>query len=77
MKIRNGFVSNSSSTAFILPYNKLNMCDLKNLAMAFDFVQIMDNGEVMITHSIEEEKAIDILNGLLPNLNFKVIVFTT
>jgi hypothetical protein len=77
MKIRTGFVSNSSSSAFILTCDGLSICDLKNLAMAFDFIQVMDSGEIIITYSIEEEKAIDILDSLLPNLNFRLNLFAT
>ena len=47
MKIRKGFVSNSSSTSFTVPLTDCST-DLINLAMAFEEVKILDDGLVQV-----------------------------
>ena len=67
MKIRQCFVSNSSSSAFILPLSSLTSEDLSNLGMAFGQISINDRDEVIITYSMGSDLAIKIINGLLGN----------
>jgi len=77
MKIRNGFVSNSSSSAFILSnVSPMGMDDLRILAMAFDKIQVMDNGDILITYSCGSDLAEKILAELLPWANIKTIAWT-
>jgi hypothetical protein len=66
MKIRTGFVSNSSSSAFILPLSALDVDTLDKLAMAFGNVEITDKSEVLVTYTCGSTLAAKLLNGLLP-----------
>lgn len=64
MKIRTGFVSNSSSSAFIMPSTALSMDELHKLAMAFGRVEITENEEVMVVYNCGQPLAQKILVGL-------------
>ena len=63
MKIRNGFVSNSSSSAFILKKDIKVYSKIKELHMAFENVKIVDD-DIIVRYTGGSDLVKKILNGL-------------
>lgn len=71
MKVRQGFVSNSSSSAFILPADSLTGKDIANLKMAFDTVLLNDDREIIVTYTCGSDLAVKIINSLIKIAPYK------
>ena len=62
MKIRNGFVSNSSSSAFIIKMKDLTMEQLEKIVQSFQIELV--NGEVRSKYVMDRDEVKHILDSL-------------
>lgn len=71
MKIRNGFVSNSSSSAFIIDLSDITIYDLNLLSKEFAEIRIV-SGQIEIEYNDKQQtKQFLKDSGILPRINVK------